>query len=190
MPKVVDHEAYRTELLERCVDAFARHGYAALTMRKIASELGVSTGTLYHYFASKEELFGKVAELVSRQNVQAVFSSDGPLPEMPAQRFDALVAFVRERESWLIRQTLVLLEYARGMGPEATHADPVLTSASRMYQDAVSGLLDLSPEDARLVLVTLDGLLIQRFFRGFAIDIGEVTGALRALLFDREGEER
>lgn len=185
MPKVVDHEAYRAELLERCVDAFARHGYAALTMRKIASELGVSTGTLYHYFDSKEALFAGVVELVSRRNVDEAFPRERALPEAPAERFDVLVEFVREREAWLMRQTLVLLEYARGLGAQATHDDPALSRASQMYVMAVMQLLSLSEEDARLVLVTLDGLLLQRFFHGPAIGIDAVTGALRRALFER-----
>ncbi|MGB6015410.1 MAG: helix-turn-helix domain-containing protein, partial [Nodosilinea sp.] len=48
MPKIVDHDQYRREILDQCFDLFAEKGYAALTMRQIAQELGVSTGTLYH----------------------------------------------------------------------------------------------------------------------------------------------
>ena len=57
MPKIVDHEQYRKELLGKCFDLFAQKGYGSITMRQIAQGLGVSTGTLYHYFPSKQALF-------------------------------------------------------------------------------------------------------------------------------------
>ncbi|NJL79674.1 MAG: helix-turn-helix transcriptional regulator, partial [Richelia sp. SM2_1_7] len=57
MPKIVDHEKYRKELLWKSFDLFAQKGYGSVTMREIAKELGVSTGTLYHYFPNKESLY-------------------------------------------------------------------------------------------------------------------------------------
>ena len=53
MPKIVDRDRYRKELLNKCFDIFAEKGYSSVTMREIGSEIGVSTGTLYHYFPSK-----------------------------------------------------------------------------------------------------------------------------------------
>ncbi|MEF9606192.1 helix-turn-helix domain containing protein, partial [Paracoccus sp. PXZ] len=35
---------------------FARHGYAAVSMRQIAAEVGVQVGTLYIYTADKQAL--------------------------------------------------------------------------------------------------------------------------------------
>ena len=56
MPKIVDHDEYRKELLERCFGIFSRKGFSNVTMREIVSEIGVSTGTLYHYFDTKEKI--------------------------------------------------------------------------------------------------------------------------------------
>jgi len=53
MPKIVDHDAYRDELIERYFDDFAQRGYNDVTMREIAAKLNISTGTLYHYFPSR-----------------------------------------------------------------------------------------------------------------------------------------
>ena len=60
MPKIVDRERYRNELLDRCFSLFTDPGYAAISMRQIAERLGVSTGTLYHYFDSKQAIFEKM----------------------------------------------------------------------------------------------------------------------------------
>ena len=42
---------------------FARHGYAAVSMRQIAAEVGVQVGTLYSYTADKQTL---LADLLRR----------------------------------------------------------------------------------------------------------------------------
>ena len=57
MPKIVNHMKYKEELLERCIPVFKDQGFHELNMRTLSSELQVSTGTLYHYFSSKENLF-------------------------------------------------------------------------------------------------------------------------------------
>jgi AcrR family transcriptional regulator len=54
MPKIVDHDQYRKELLSKCFDLFAEKGYGSITMRQIAEGLNVSTGTLYHYFPANK----------------------------------------------------------------------------------------------------------------------------------------
>jgi AcrR family transcriptional regulator len=68
MPKVVDHEAYRAELLEQSYAVFVKLGYAACTMRVLAQDLGVSTGALYHYFKTKEDLFEQLVQSKAAQS--------------------------------------------------------------------------------------------------------------------------
>ncbi len=50
----------RETILEIARDMFFTEGYAAVSMSAIAARLGGSKGTLYNYFASKEELFSAV----------------------------------------------------------------------------------------------------------------------------------
>ena len=59
-------EAARSRILGAALAAFAEKGYDQTTMDDIAHRLGVSKGTIYLYFASKEELFAKLTE--SRQS--------------------------------------------------------------------------------------------------------------------------
>lgn len=56
MPKQVDHEQRRIEIVEATWRIIARGGFAAATMREIAAEAGFANGGLKHYFASKDEL--------------------------------------------------------------------------------------------------------------------------------------
>ena len=72
MPKIVDHAHMRDGLVDGCVRLFADRGYASLTMREVAAALGVSTGTLYHYFPGKDALFDAVVRAVAAQDLGAV----------------------------------------------------------------------------------------------------------------------
>jgi AcrR family transcriptional regulator len=49
-------EATRTQILDVALDQFRRQGFEAATMRAIAVEAGVSLGSAYYYFESKEDL--------------------------------------------------------------------------------------------------------------------------------------
>lgn len=56
MPKIVDHESQRGKFAEAVIRLVAREGLEGLTMRAVASEAGLSYGSLFHYFDSKDDL--------------------------------------------------------------------------------------------------------------------------------------
>ncbi|WP_062519170.1 TetR/AcrR family transcriptional regulator [Demequina silvatica] len=56
MPKIVDHDQRRREILEAAWRVIAEQGIGAATVREIANEAGCSNGILSHYFASKDEI--------------------------------------------------------------------------------------------------------------------------------------
>jgi TetR/AcrR family tetracycline transcriptional repressor len=67
------------QVVERAVDLMARHGLEALTLRRLATELGVSAPTLYWHVRNKRQLLDLMAEaLVSR-----VGRSTSPAPGQP-----------------------------------------------------------------------------------------------------------
>jgi AcrR family transcriptional regulator len=49
-------EATRARILDVALDLFRRHGFDPTTMRAIAAQAGVSLGSAYYYFESKEDL--------------------------------------------------------------------------------------------------------------------------------------
>jgi len=50
-------EARPSEILDSALSLFCHKGYAATTLDQVAKNAGVSKGTLYLYYANKEELF-------------------------------------------------------------------------------------------------------------------------------------
>ena len=57
------------ELLDAALDLFVEKGYAATRVEEVAARAGVSKGTLFLYFSSKEELF----KAVVRENISGRF---------------------------------------------------------------------------------------------------------------------
>lgn len=53
-------DARPAEILSAALDVFAERGFAAAKLDEVAARAGVSKGTLYLYFESKEELFRSV----------------------------------------------------------------------------------------------------------------------------------
>ncbi len=64
MPKDVDHDARREELLEAVWRVIARDGIDRATIRVIAEEAGWSSGVLAHYFADKDEILDSALRLM------------------------------------------------------------------------------------------------------------------------------
>lgn len=54
-PEQVD--AFRQEILDAALHLIIEHGFSELSMRKIASRLGVTATTIYNYYASRDELY-------------------------------------------------------------------------------------------------------------------------------------
>lgn len=56
MPKIVDHDQRRQEVLAATWRVIARVGLDATTIRRIADEAGHSVGVLTHYFTDKQDI--------------------------------------------------------------------------------------------------------------------------------------
>jgi AcrR family transcriptional regulator len=85
-------ESRPAELLAAALDLFVERGYAATRLDEVATRAGVSKGTLYLYFDSKEELF----KAVVRENIVPLiqeYRRDIDESDLPAA--DLLEAFFR-----------------------------------------------------------------------------------------------
>ncbi|MCD7060659.1 TetR/AcrR family transcriptional regulator [Pelagibacterium xiamenense] len=65
-------DARPDEIVEAALEVFARRGYAAARLDDIAARAGVSKGTLYLYFESKESLFEAVVSQSFAPNIEKV----------------------------------------------------------------------------------------------------------------------
>ena len=72
MPKIVDHELQRDTFAEAAMRLIAQKGLEGVTMRAVATEAGLSYGSLFHYFDSKEELLMHAVRTTIEKQTQRV----------------------------------------------------------------------------------------------------------------------
>jgi AcrR family transcriptional regulator len=64
MPAPTDHDARRRDVTEAVWRVLARTGFAGLSLRAVASEMGATTGLLTHYFPGKRALVEHALQVV------------------------------------------------------------------------------------------------------------------------------
>jgi AcrR family transcriptional regulator len=67
-------EERRQQILQAAVKLFARQGYARTTTKEIAREAKLSEGTIYKYFANKQDLLFSFLETRALQSLQSFFT--------------------------------------------------------------------------------------------------------------------
>jgi AcrR family transcriptional regulator len=73
-------EATRAAILAVARRHFARDGYSASEIGKIAADARVTTGAVYHHFSNKKALLIAVAESLEREILQAAAGVEHPDP--------------------------------------------------------------------------------------------------------------
>lgn len=76
MPVSVDHDVRRREVAEAVWRVLADTGFAGLSLRAVAREMGATTGLLTHYFASKRELVRHALEVVHERSAPRMAQAD------------------------------------------------------------------------------------------------------------------
>jgi len=96
MPKVVDHNERRTRIAEALLRVAGEHGLEAVSLRHVATEAGVTSGMVQHYFRTKDEMMAFALEVVRERGevrLSAAAAALGPDPT-PRQLLRTIVAEV------------------------------------------------------------------------------------------------
>jgi len=174
MPKIVDHDVYRDELAMKCFDLFARKGYAAVTMREIAWELKVSTGTLYHYFPNKMAILEQVFNLTAERDVADGVSRVEKFIT-PADRLKTFLEWVAELELHFADVLLITIDYHRQEGHDA---GGLVAGVLATYTDAIAFYVLPDRELSALVMTYLIGLITERIIIRENIDFASKVDTL------------
>ncbi|TDD64424.1 TetR/AcrR family transcriptional regulator [Actinomadura rubrisoli] len=90
MPARGDHDARRRDVSEAVWRVLADRGFAGLTLRAVAAEMGASTGLLTHYFPSKKALVAYALDVADER------TANRPLSDAPDEGLAALRAALRD----------------------------------------------------------------------------------------------
>ena len=81
-------DVFRQEIIDAALHLIIKHGFPELSMRKIASRLGVTATTIYNYYASRDELYFFIRirgfELLFESIANTYKANDDPYKKMCA----------------------------------------------------------------------------------------------------------
>lgn len=161
MPKIVDHDEFRKELLNRYFDLFADKGYLNVSMREVAAEMGTTTGTLYHYFPNKDSLLEELFYIASRKDTSEA-ASKIPAHATIEERTKVFCDFVEERESYFQDIVLLTIDYFRYQSHEDHKDFEIITEADNYYGSKIAEGLGLDSKYGFLLAIFLNGLVYHR----------------------------
>lgn len=132
------HGGLRDALLAACVALIESDGIAAVSLRRVARDAGVSPGAPYHHFPDRAALFAAIAvqghELLLERLRAARAAAPTPVRALGAV-LAAYVAFARERPGHVHLMLRSELSTSPHM-PEAAHAgEPALRLLTETVQD-------------------------------------------------------
>lgn len=155
MPKIVDHNNYRQELLEKSLNLFTRKGYSNVNMKEIATEIGVSTGTLYHYFPSKVNILAEMMAWLADKNISDFYRRSKSV-ESIRNRFDMVTEWIKENGEFYEKTLLLAFDFYRNSNIQ--QYKEVYAFFSDLYTEAWSERMNISPQFARFIFIFLIGL--------------------------------
>jgi AcrR family transcriptional regulator len=138
-------EARPQELLDAALALFVEKGFAATRAEEVAQHAGVSKGTLYLYYPSKEELF----KAVVRQNVSSLIAEGQELAaQFEGSSSDLLTALL---QAWWERigntaaagiHKIMLAEVRNFPELAQFYADEVIGPADRLFCNCIQRGID------------------------------------------------
>ncbi len=181
MPKIVDHQKYRCELLSRSFEFLSDKGYANVTMRDLAKHLGLSTGTLYHYFPNKEAIFDELVEYQAEQDLllAAGLRINGSLE----QRVEKLLKLMASEQDYMLKQAILWLEFARLKGFDNQPLSEASKRSYKRYLDFLQRYFQLEdPSVVSFVAIYLSGFTIEKPLGNIEISIKKHSLILARLI--------
>ena len=160
----------KRQILDAAGGCFARHGFHGATMPQICAEAGLSPGTVYRYFRSKDDLIEAMVEQDRAESLEliAAIGRAADPPAAVANAVDAALAGIGEPGAGA-----VYLE----IGAEAAR-NPRIAAIVRRHEESVTAALaaliqrgqergnvaaGIDPHDTAVVIAALiDGVITRK----------------------------
>lgn len=189
-------ERRRRQIIDAATQVFAGRGFHAANVSDVASQAGVSQGTIYWYFESKEALFTAVLERATFESTRPFLSLGVGQEGDPLSRImGAVRQFLKQIQNPPDSFRLLVNLWTQ---PGALWGERAGRIVRDLYQTLIDGVFTSQIQDAMdsaqippgdaatiaLVLVTvLDGLMFQSMLiPNLEVDVQAVEQALMRLL--------
>ena len=173
MPKIVNKEEKKRQILKTAIRVFAKRGFPKTKMTDIAEAASVGKGTIYEYFRSKEDLFMSAIDFYFEETEQKIVKNLKNFDD-PVER---LHAYFKGCSHMLSGDFLDFAEIALDLWAEGLRHNNQLSGfdISRVYQKYRQQIIRILNEGIRqnrfknidptitaaVIIGSLDGLLIQ-----------------------------
>ena len=182
----------RQQIMDAALTCFARKGYHKTTMDDIVAESGLSKGSLYWYFKSKDELFFSLINsffLEIQQDMDAIF-------EQPTSATDKLRALGREFASFYgeVSEFLNVFFEFWMLGALNEQLNQLFHDMLSRYQGVIAGIIkdgvkagEFKEVDADQLAVTVmaayDGLWFYKMLMPNQVDLDRASQTFVETLF-------
>ena len=165
MPRTIGSYSQNTQTLVRqsAERLFARHGYAAVSMRQLASDVGVQVGTIYNYTKDKQALLFTIMSEHMTELLLA-WSREG-LRLDPIAQLSRFLNF--HLDYHLARRDAVFIAYMELRNLDDTNFAQIET-LRRQYEDALEQILVAGKKtksfdiaDTRITTLAIIGMLTE-----------------------------
>ncbi len=168
----------KIKIIEAAQRLIAQKGVEKASMREIAIEAGITTGAIYYYYASKEELLYDVMDYATGVTSEIVKMRAQPGAK-PDEVLDEIARKITQRitnnQNWNLR---FYLAQQAALGDETLRERFAINYAAQMQRtaDLFNFVFDTSsqPEDqylAVLMVAALDGINFQQFIGVLPVEI-------------------
>lgn len=181
MPKIVDHDQYRNELLESCFDLFSSRGYANVTMREIAKSTGISTGSLYHYFSGKQTILQKMIEKIALEEINHILDIVYKTNDVEI-RVTTFLNYFKEREEYFKKLLLLVNDFNRYCDSKENRT--FLNNYAKTITNHVAEGVGTGRNFGILVFAYLSGLGFMRLITPETIDVNQQIEIAKRLVMD------
>ncbi|MBO9624793.1 MAG: TetR/AcrR family transcriptional regulator [Microbacterium sp.] len=147
MPRVVDHDERRRQIAEALLVVAARDGHESVTSRAVAKELGVATGSLWHYFDGFDDVVRAAAAEVTRRTDERIAAATAGLRGL--RRLDALMREVLPVDARTRAEAHVVVGFWGRLATLASTPDGA-TPTLATWQDGIRESLDEAVADGEL----------------------------------------
>lgn len=165
MPKIVNHDDRRRELIEACWTVLTEQGVEGLSLRNIASAANCATGRITHYFANREELLlAAIAASLEDIDIRTsrILDQDCPALDKMLQIVDEILPLdtlkLREGRVWMAFWNFATVDPHLAKENDARH---------RQWYEALHPVLrEINPSldvdlEAKIFIALMNGLVVQ-----------------------------
>jgi AcrR family transcriptional regulator len=172
----------KQKIIDAAQRLIARQGVEKTSMRDIAEEAGMTTGAIYYYYKSKEELLYDVMDYATAitSNVMQMRKMSSASPDAVLGEIARLTTQRLQAES--VRRLRYYLAYQAALGDEAlrqkfaTDYSAQAQRTAELFNYVFS--TEQSDEDiylAVLMVAALDGINLQQFIGALPVDIDHLS---------------